>query len=193
MRTMKACYGLPTVCLISGLCAAPAMAGPALTHLTAQRQGETYVASCRLEGGLTPEIEEEIAAGLPRTIEFRLNVFRRRTAFLDQLVLKRRIECTVLYDPLTQQYTLTRRVDGELRETQVTDAAAAMRAFMTALDSVPLVRTDSLDPEEEYYLKAKSGLGGLVFRFYLIPWPNDTGWERVSIGHPGGKRVGQKP
>ncbi|MBI1951506.1 MAG: DUF4390 domain-containing protein [Acidobacteria bacterium] len=193
MRTVKARYGLPTVCLVSGLCAAPALAGPALTHLTTERQGEIYVASCRLEGGLTPEVEEEIAAGLPRTIEFRLHVFRRRTAFPDQLVLKRRIECTVLYDPLTQQYTLTRRVDGELHETRVTDAAAAMRSFMTALDGVPLLRTDSLDPEEEYYLKAKSGLGGLVFRFYLIPWPHDTGWERVSIDRTGGKRVAEKP
>lgn len=190
---MKASYGLPTICLISGLCAAPAIAGPALTHLTAQRHGETYVASCRLEGGLTPEVEEEVAAGLPRTTEFRLHVYRRRPAFLDQLVLKRRIECTVLYDTLTQQYTLTRRVDGELQETQVTDAAAAMRAFMTALDGVPLVRADSLDPGEEYYLKVKSGLGGLIFRFYLIPWPNDTGWERVAIGSPGGKRVATEP
>ena len=190
---MKASIGLPALCLISGLCAAPTIAGPALTHLTAERRGDGYVASCQLEGGLTPDVEEEIAAGLPRTIEFRLQVYRRRTAFLDQLILKRRIECTVLHDTLTQQYTLTRRVDGELQESQVTDAAPVMRAFMTALDGVPLVRADGLDPGSEYYLKAKAGLGGLVFRFYLIPWPNDTGWERVPLGPQGGKSVGPKP
>lgn len=190
---MKASTALPTLLLFSGLCAAPAIAGPALTHLTAQRQGDAYVASCRLEGGLTPDVEEEIAAGIPKTIEFRLQVYRRRAAFADQLVLKRRIECTVLHDSLTQQYTLTRRVDGELQESQVTDAAPAMRAFMTALDGVPLVRVDSLEPESEYYLKAKANLGGLVFRFYLIPWPNDTGWERVPLGPPGRKTVAPKP
>lgn len=193
MRAMKASFGLLTVCLITGLNAAPAIAGPALTHLTAERHGETYVASCRLEGGLTPEVEEEIAAGLPWTIEFRLNLYRRRPVLPDQLVLKHRIECTVRYDTLTQQYTLTRGVDGELQETRVTDDVAAMREFMTALAGVPLVRADSLDPGGEYYLKAKSGLGGLVFRFYLIPWPNDTGWERVPVALPGGKKVATDP
>ena len=190
---MKASIGLPTLCLISGLCAAPTIAGPALTHLTAERRGDGYVASCRLEGGLTPDVEEEIAAGLPNTIECRLQLYRRRTAFLDQLVLKRKIESTVLYDSLTQQYTLTRRVDGELQESQVTDAAPVMRAFMTSLDAVPLIRADSLDAESEYYLKAKANLGGLIFRFYLIPWPNDTGWERVPLGPPEGTSGGPRP
>ena len=66
---MKAGLGLLTVCLISGLSAAPALGSPAITHLTAERNGETYQASCRLEGALTPDLEEEISAGLPTSIE----------------------------------------------------------------------------------------------------------------------------
>ena len=34
---------------------------------------------------------------------------------------------------------------------------------------------------------------GLVWRFYVIPWPMDTGWERVPIGPQGGKRVATGP
>ena len=189
---MKASLGLLTVCLISGLSVAPALGSPAITRLTAERNGKTYQASCRLEGALTPDVEEEIATGLPRSIEYRLNIYRRRTAFFDQLVLKRRIECAVRYDTLTKQYTLTRRLDGELLETRVTDDAAAMRGFMTELHGVPLVKADDLQTGEEYYLKAKSNLG-LVWRFYLIPWPMDTGWERVEITAPGGKSVATEP
>ena len=189
---MKATRPLLAVCLVSGLSLAPAFAGPVLTHLAAARDGDTYQASCRLEGGLTPEVEEEIAAGLATTIEYRLHVYRRRPAFFDQLVLKRRVECTVRYDTLTQQYTLTRRVDDDLQETRVTDDAGAMREFMTVLHGVPLIKSSVLKPEEQYYLKAKSNLG-LVWRFYVIPWPMDTDWERVPILPVGEKSVVSGP
>jgi hypothetical protein len=189
---MKASRPLLTFCLISSMNLAPAIAGPVLTHLTAERDGNAYQASCRLEGGLTPEVEEEIAAGLTTTIEYRLNVYRRRPAVFDQAVLKKRIECTAHYDTLTQQYTLTRRVDGDLQETRVTDDPGAMREFMTALHAVPLLKSEALQAGEEYYLKAKSSLG-LVWRFYVIPWPMDTDWERIPIGPVGGKGVATGP
>jgi uncharacterized protein DUF4390 len=182
---MKASLPALTFWLITGLTAGPALGGPALTQLSAERDGDSYKASCRLDGALTPEVEEEIASGLATTIEYHLNVYRRRPAFFDQALVKHRVECTVRYDTMTQQYTLTRRVDDELQETQVTDDPAVMRRFMTSLKSVPLLKSEVLKPGEEYYLKAKSSLG-LIWRFYLIPWSMDTEWKRVPIGPSGG-------
>jgi len=189
---MKASLPAVTFWLISGLTAAPLFGGPVLTHLAAESDGDSYQASCRLERALTPEVEEEIAAGLATTIEYRLHVYRRRTAFFDQLLVKRRVQCTVRYDTLTQQYTLTRRVDDDLQETKVTDDPSAMREFMTSLRAVPLVKTSSLRPGENYYLKAKSSLG-LVWRFFIIPLPVDTDWVRVSIGPGGAKSLATQP
>ena len=82
---MKASLPALTFWLISGLTAAPAIGSPVLTHLAAESDGDVYKASCRLEGGLTPDVEEEIAAGLATTIEYRLHLYRRRPAFFDQL------------------------------------------------------------------------------------------------------------
>jgi len=189
---MKASLPALTFWLISGLTAAPAIGSPVLTHLAAESDGDAYKASCRLEGGLTPDVEEEIAAGLATTIEYRLHLYRRRPAFFDQLIVKRRVLCTVRYDTLTQQYTLTRRIDDDLQETKVTDDPAAMREFMTSLKAVPLVKTGTLKAGEDYYLKAKSTLG-LVWRFYVIPWPMDTDWERVAIVAGGAKSLGTQP
>ena len=189
---MIACRRLLACALTASLSVVAAIAAPTLTHLTAERDGDTYRASCRLDGALTDQVQEEIAAGLATTIEYRLAVYRRRSAFFDQLVLKKRIECAVRYDTLTQQYTLTQRVDGDLLETKVTDDTAAMREFMTFLHDVPLLKSTALEPGEEYYLKAKSNLG-LVWRFYVIPWPMDTDWVRIPLQPEGGKSVATSP
>jgi len=189
---MKASLPAVTFWLISGLTAAPLFGAPVLTHLAAESDGDSYQASCRLERGLTPDVEEEIAAGLATTIEYRLHVYRRRTAFFDQLIVKRRVQCTVRYDTLTQQYTLTRRVDDDLQETKVTDDPAVMREFMTSLRGVPLVKIDALKAGEDYYLKDKSSLGR-VWHFYIIPLPMDTDWERVPLGAGGAKTLATQP
>ena len=189
---MKASRRLFTCIAITVLSVAPAIGGPVLKHLTAERGKDSYLASCHLEGALTDQVLEEIAAGLTTTIEYRLAVYRRRTAFFDQMIFKKRVENSVRYDTLTQQYTLTQRVDGDLLDTKVTDEAVAMKEFMTSLRDVSLLKPDALEAGEEYYLKAKSNLG-LVWRFYVIPWPMDTDWVRVPIEPERGKNVATTP
>jgi hypothetical protein len=177
------------------LCCAAASAAenePALTDLSVARHGAVLVASCRLAGAITAEVSEEIAAGLETTIEYRLHVCRRRAGLPDEVLAKRRVDCSVRYDTLKRQYTLTRRLDGELVESQVTGDAAAMREFLTTLLDVPLVEAGRLARGREHYLKAKSNLG-LMWRFYLIPWPRDTGWARVPIDLPAEKTGATEP
>jgi hypothetical protein len=154
---------------------------PALADVKATLDGDLYVASARLSSGLTPEILEEIDAGLEITIGYRFNVYRRRAGLPDETLLKRRLRCTVRHDALTRQYTLTRRIDGEVQDTRVTGDPQAMRDFLTVLDHVPLVHRSELTPGQDYYLRAKSDIG-FIWRFYLIPWPLDTAWVRIPIG-----------
>lgn len=188
---MKSRIVLAVACLAGGLNGVRA-APPSLADLKVERSGETYVASLRLEDGLTSAIREEIAAGLQTSIAYRLHVYRRRPGLPDQLLQKRRVECAVRYDALTRQYTLTRRIDGELLETRVTGDVAAMRDFLTSLHDVPLLKSGDLDSGQEYYLKAKSDIG-LVWRFYLIPWPLNTDWLRVPIVTPEGRAFAPHP
>jgi hypothetical protein len=188
---MRPRLGIAVVCVAASLQAARA-AAPSLADLKVSRDGEVYAASCRLQDGLTPELLEEIAAGLETTIEYRLHVCRRRAGWPDQVVVKRRVACTVRHDALARQYTLTRRIDGDLQDSRVTAEPEAMRQFLTTLQDVPLIKAAELPAGEEHYLKAKSNLG-LVWRFYLIPWPFDTAWARAPIGHAEGSGVGTQP
>jgi hypothetical protein len=188
---MRSSLGIAFLGLAASAQAARAGA-PALADLRVARNDEMYVASCRLEGGLTPGILEEIAAGLETTIEYRLNVCRRRAGWPDQVIAKRRVACTVRHDALTRQYTLTRRIDGDLQDSRVSGDDAAMREFLTVLDGVPLVKAEDLSDGAEYYLRAKSTLG-LIWRFYLIPWPFDTSWARAPIDRAPESAVGTRP
>ena len=153
---------------------------PTLTHVRVTGDGESIVASCRLESGLTPVILEEIDAGLETTIGYRLYLYRRRTGLPDEAIAKRRVRCTVRYDALTRQYTLTRRLDGDVQDTRMTGDPEAMRVFLTVLDRVPIARRADLAAGQEYYLRAKSDVG-FIWRFYLIPWPLDTDWVKAPI------------
>lgn len=180
---MKPSVVTTVACLAAALSSARAEP-PALADLKAAVEGDMYVASARLRGGLTPEILEEIDAGLETTIGYRFNLYRRRAGLPDESLIKRRVRCTVRHDALTRQYTLTRRIDGEVQDTRVTGDARAMRDFLTSLDRVPLVPRVDLLEGQAYYLRAKCEIG-LIWRFYLIPWPLDTAWVRIPIGADG--------
>jgi len=153
---------------------------PTLQDLIVAVEGDRYVASCRLDGGLTPEILEEIDAGLETTIGYRFQLIRVRHGLPDETILKSRVRCAVRFDALTKQYTLTRRIDGEVQDTRLTPDAQVMRGFLTAVHRLPLAAVSDLQPDQEYYLRAKADIG-LVWRFYLIPWPFDTEWARVPV------------
>lgn len=160
---------------------APAAAGnPVLDGLAVTRQGDDYVLSCRLVDGLTPAMLEEIEAGIETTLDYRLQVYRRRSGLPDDQVARRVVQCSVRHDALTRQYTLTRRVDGDLVETRVSPDPVEMRDFLTTLRNVPIARASELVTGEEYYVRARCDLG-LVWRFYLIPWRLDTDWARITI------------
>jgi len=165
---------------------------PVLRDVSSAMEGGSITMACSLEGALTDERLEEIAAGLETTIGYRLYFFRRRPGLPDEALLKRRVLCTVRYDALTRQYTLTRTIDGETDVSRVTPDEAAMREFLTRLDGVPLLPAAELQRGEEYYLKARADLG-LMWRFYLIPWPLDTPWVRVPVVLPVGVPNEQQP
>ena len=172
---------LLAVAFVLASTASQAAAGsPSLSGLAVSRQGDEVLASCRLVDGLSPSMLEEIEAGIETTLEYRLQLYRRRSGLPDDGVARRLVVCSVRHDALTRQYTLTRRVDGELVETRVTAEAAEMRDFLTTLKNVPIARAPDLVPGEEYYVRARCDLG-LVWRFYLIPWRLDTGWARVDL------------
>jgi len=156
-------------------------APPSVVDLAISVQGDNYVARARLADALTPQTLEEIEAGIETTLRYRLILSRRRLGLPDDQVARRLVECSVQRDALSRQYTLTRRVDGELAEKRVTTDPKEMNAFLTTVPAVTVARVSDVEPDDgTLYLRARGELG-LVWRFYLIPWRQNTDWARVDL------------
>ncbi len=176
---MKLWPSAAAFCLVFTM--APAFADdPVLVDVRVEQNGEQFLVSGRLEGGLSPKLIEEVSAGIETTILYRLHLHLRRDGLPDPAITKMKVFCTVRRDALTRQYTLTRRIDEEVDVTRVTGDEAEMRAFITSLDAVPIARQDELSADGEYYLKAKARVG-MMWRWYMLPWPLDTDWVRVGL------------
>jgi hypothetical protein len=156
-------------------------APPSVVDLAISVQGDDYVARARLADALTPQTLEEIEAGIETTLRYRLVLSRRRSGLPDDQIARRLVECSVQRDALSRQYTLTRRVDGELAEKRVTTDPKEMNAFLTTVPAVTVARVSDVEPDDgTLYLRARGELG-LVWRFYLIPWRQNTDWVRVDL------------
>lgn len=166
--------------LILGAALDDAQSSPSLTDVRIFAADGQIRAACRLKDAITPEMAEEIAAGLETTLEYRFQVVRRRSGWIDEVVARRRVECSVRHDALTRQYTLTRRVDGGVVDTQATSDEAAMRDFVTTIGDVPLIAADRLEAGREYYVRVRGDIG-LMWRFYLIPWRLNTDWIEMPV------------
>ncbi|MCZ6669717.1 MAG: DUF4390 domain-containing protein [Acidobacteria bacterium] len=139
-----------------------------------------YQASFRVEGAFTPEVEERIASGLETSFRHRVRVYGKKTLWFDNLLLEMEVTTTVKFDSLTSQYTLSRRIDGELRVTEYTENPEEMRLWMSELDGIPLGVADQFPVTDRVYVKVKSNIRSRFFLFFIpIRW--NTDWEMLPF------------
>jgi hypothetical protein len=161
--------------------AAPCLASPGLFDLRAERATGSVVVSLQLKDAIDAARLEEIETGIESTVRYRVRLLRRRSGLLaDEELADVEIEACVRRDALSRQYTLTRRLDGDTVEKRMTADPEEMRRFLTVLDHVPIASADLVAAAGEYEVRARGDLG-LVWRFYMIPWPSTTGWVRVPL------------
>jgi hypothetical protein len=165
---------------------APAHARDAkIVDLQVELLGDGYSASFRVEGAFTEDLEERITSGLETSFRHRIRIYRRRTGWLDKVEREKIVTTTVQYDTLTRQYTLSRRLNGQLRETEYTEDPVQMRRWMSELQGVPLGAAAELSEPGRIYVKVKSNVRDRFFLFFIpVRW--NTEWEMLAIPAPEG-------
>lgn len=148
--------------------------------------GDMHV-SFALHGAFTQEVREQVESGLPVTFIHYVEVLHRRTAWFDHTLIKKDVSSTVTYDTLTRQYRLTRSVNGEVMETQVTDRPEEMERFMTAVEDLRLCDPAELPGDRRLSLRVKSRIRRR-FVLFFIPWNFETDWARIGLSLPAPQR-----
>ena len=132
----------------------------------------------RMTDAFNEDIGRSIASGLPVSFRFEVQLKRVRAIWFNKEVVTRRITNTVTYDNITERYTLSRDIDGEIVATAVVADLNEMVQFMTVVDDVALFDVSSLEPNRDYYLRAK-GVAKDRNLFLFIPWDQGSGWEKT--------------
>ena len=172
--------GLRPALLVLGIIVAfraPA-AGAELTNLSLLIKNDQVSVTFRMADVFNEDIGRSIESGLPVSFRYEVQLKKVRTIWFNQKVHTRRITNTVTYDNLTERYTLSRDIDGEIIATAVVADTSEMRRFMTVVDDLELFDVSLLEANSDYYLRAK----GLVKErnlFLVIPWDQDSGWVKT--------------
>ena len=118
------------------------------------RDGQVIV-SFDMTDAFTPEVRDAIQSGLPTTFSYDVEV-RRGGGLFDRTVASMTISATVRFDNLTRRYQMSRTVDGRVEDARPTEDQAAVRAWMTHFDRVPLLATASLEANGEYSIRVRA-------------------------------------
>ena len=159
----------------------PAAAAAArIADLVPVIRDDGILVSFRAVEAFNSDIDRAIETGLPVSFRYNVELKRVRGIWFDARVSRRRIVTTVEYDNLTQRYSLTRAVDGEIDSTSVVADVEEMRRFMTTFESVPLFDVSEMRPNDEYYLRVNGVMRDRNLLLF-IPWDIGADWEEAHF------------
>lgn len=136
--------------------------------------------SFRVEHAFTEDIVQAIHSGLEVSFRYNVELKRVRRVWLDEKAARRQIRTTVTYDNLTNRYSLTREIDGEIDATEVVDNSDAMRRFMTEFETLRLFDMSLMEPNEEYYLRVNGVMRDRNL-LLLFPWNVGADWREAHF------------
>jgi len=139
-----------------------------------------------VKNAFTREMEEGIKNGIPVSFIFYAELYRQRTAWMNESIISLEYEHTLSYDTLKEEYTVTRSEHGA-QPIKTKSLIEAKRA-MSQLNGAGVMPLAALRPEEEYLIRVKAKLAEKtlpLYFHYVIPfwslWDFETDWYSVEF------------
>ena len=158
--------------VVAAVARAAADPAPDITVTPIARDGQVVV-SFEMTDAFTPEVRDAIQSGLSTT--FAYDVELRRAGLIDRTVATVAISATVRFDNLTRRYQMSRTVDGRIEDARPTEDQAAVRAWMTRFERLPLSATAALETNGEYSVRVRAHMRPHNAWFF---WP----WSGTALG-----------
>jgi hypothetical protein len=139
-----------------------------------------------IEGSFTREMEEAIINGIPATFTIIIRLYRTRTIWFDASISSIKLQHTIRYDSLKNEFRVTRSQDPE-NELITKDFEAAKKA-MTEIRNIEVIPLKKLEPGARYQLRVKAELEKVRLPLYLhyvlffvSLWDFETDWYTVDF------------
>ena len=114
--------------------------------------GNQMLVSIELSDAYTTEVHDAIASGLRTTFTYDVQLRMIVPTWVDRTIATTVITTIDQYDNLTRRHSLSRTVDGRIVEALVTEDEAVVKKWLTTVARVPLVQTDKLSSNRDYYV-----------------------------------------
>ena len=139
-----------------------------------------------IQGCFTREMEEAILNGIPTTFTIIIRLYKTRTLWFDGSISSLRLEHTIKYDSLKNEFRVTRSEDNNKALLfKEFDAAKEVMADISNIEVVPLKQ---LQKDSKYQLRVKAELEKVRLPLYLhyvlffvTLWDFETDWYTVDF------------
>jgi hypothetical protein len=158
---------------------APGVHAVEVVGLVVRPSDGVLLLSLELSDAFPEEIRSRIRSGLEVSFEYTVKLRRVRRGFMDKTVSERYVGVSVQYSNLTKMYKMTRRVDGTVIDTDVTERADRALEWMTRLVDLPLFEQRDFDGSGTYYVKIQVELLNR-FRMLFVPWDLESPWTESA-------------
>jgi hypothetical protein len=123
-----------------------------------------------------------LQSGVPTSLTYVVEVFRKRPLWLDEGIGRARIEVIATFNSVTREYLLNYRRDRKLVRSETFSDLAALQHAMTHIDEPKLFDIGKRHPYKlAVRVKADLMRGWLL---YVIPWEVSTRWKEARVEAP---------
>jgi hypothetical protein len=139
-----------------------------------------------IQGCFTREMEEAILNGIPTTFTIIIRLYKTRTFWFDGSISSLRLEHTIKYDSLKNEFRITRSEDND-NELVFKEFEKAKKA-MAEIRNIEVVPLKELQRKGKYQLRVKAELEKVRLPLYLhyvlffvTLWDFETDWYTVDF------------
>jgi Domain of unknown function (DUF4390) len=169
--------------LTSFLFAAAAPAEPVIDHLAASASnGEINVHFSLSRAFDREQTIQSLQSGVPTSLTYVVEVFRRRPLWFDEGVSRSRIEVIATFNSVTREYLMNYRRDRKLVRSETFSDLAALQHAMTNIDEPKLFDIGKRAPHKLVVRVKADLMKGWVL--YFIPWEVSTRWKEARVEAP---------
>ena len=141
----------------------------------------------RLQDPLKEEMIKLVRAGVPIHCAFYVEFYKEKS-FRDIRLTHKIVKNVMKYDNVKKNATVVTALNGQIIEKAEFYDIDSAQLFMLEINSIPLIATGSLDPQEKFYVKIKAKIGkeqySLLNRYVSIFLPfmeEQTKWHRKDF------------